>query len=367
MKRIIITIFGIVMSIMAYCQSDFEIAQGFMSKKGVKLCNRPTTRGDAGCSIFTGEDGNGFVIVSDGTVVGYSTDGTATECPVRANTRAFVPTPKNPIKPLIECKWKQSKPFNNDMPINPENGRHYMTGCSTTALGQVMYYYKNDGCESVDTLPSITFNWDLILPRYSEDAYTQEQADEISKLMKYVAAACKTEYLSGGQAGSWLYVEDFARPLGFSDKSYTTIGELLTDAELEALFDKELERERPVLMAGYANENIGHWIVVDGRDDTGRYHLNLGHAGDGDGYYIMSQEKFKNGDKDGDLYDMLYVVWCVVPIMPDGWVIPTTSTDINKPRTASFDGATYNLQGQVVETPSKGIYIRNGKKYIVRW
>lgn len=42
------------------------------------------------------------------------------------------------------------------------------------------------------------------------------------------------------------------------------------------------------------------------------------------------------------------------------------TTGINTMKAAKVDGLWYNLHGQVVENPSKGIYIKNGKKYIFK-
>ena len=71
-------------------QSDFDVAQAFMVRKGVTIEERPATKGDVeSYRIFHGIDGKGFVIVKDGVIVGYSTTTTASSCPVRANTRSF--------------------------------------------------------------------------------------------------------------------------------------------------------------------------------------------------------------------------------------------------------------------------------------
>ena len=42
------------------------------------------------------------------------------------------------------------------------------------------------------------------------------------------------------------------------------------------------------------------------------------------------------------------------------------TTDIATVRQAAADDRYYNLNGQVVDRPAKGIYIKNGKKVIVR-
>lgn len=368
MRKIVLTLLGIMLSAVAYCQSDFEIAQEFMSVKGVMLDSKASTRGGDASSVFTGIDGKGFAIVKGGVVVGYSTINTATECLVRANTRSFKPTPKTPIEPLVVAEWGQKMPFNWQTPI-VENGSNAPAGCGPVALGEIMYYYKNPGCEALPDysvwegyvgieggLPATTFNWDVILPKYNDDEYTEEQGQEVAKLMKYIGCATKTIYCFG-YGGSHLDENDLPT-LGFSTESYS-VDKLMTDKELEALFDKELEKGRPLLLAGYnITGTAGHWYVVDGRDDTGRYHINFGSGGCGNGFYIVSQEEYKGNPDDGP---MLNNIWVTVPIMPKGWTTSVTTT-----KSDQQNGRVYNLQGQSVKTPSRGIYIKDGKKYIAR-
>ena len=370
MKKIVITLLGIILSTAAYCQSDFEIAQSFMSGKGVTLDPKSTMRGGDMVSVFTGADGTGFVIVKDGAVVGYSTTNTATECPVRANTRSYTLTPKTPIEPLVVAEWRQLSPFNWQTPI-VDDGFNAPAGCGAVALGEIMYYYKNPGCEALSDyniywegyvgieggLPATTFNWDLILPKYKDDEYTEEQGQEVAKLMKYIGCATKSMY-AVGYGGSYLNENDLPA-LGFSTESYS-VTTPMTDKELEALFDKELEKGRPLLLTGYDLTGMnGHWYVVDGRDDTGRYHINIGSSGNGNGFYIISQEEYKKNPSDDP---MLNNIWVTVPIMPEGWTI----TGINTKECSTKTSGIYNLQGQLVNTPSKGVYIQNGKKYIAR-
>lgn len=368
-RKIVVTLLGIMLSAVAYCQSDFEIAQSFMSRKGITLNPKASTRGGDASSIFTGIDGKGFVIVKDGAVVGYSTTNTATECLVRANTRSYTLTPKTPIDPIVVAEWGQSYPFNWQTPI-VENGRNAPAGCGPVALGEIMYYYKNPGCEalpdysvwegyvSIEALPATTFNWDLILPKYKDVEYTEEQGQEVAKLMKYIGCATKCMY-AFGYGGSYLNENDLPA-LGFSTESYS-VTTLMSDKELEALFDKELEKGRPLLLAGYnIPETSGHWYVVDGRDDTGRYHLNFSGGGSGNGYYIISQDEYKENPNNRG--PMLGRIWVTVPIMPEGWTV----TGINPMKCSTKTSGIYNLQGQLVDTPSRGIYIKNGRKYIVR-
>ena len=388
--RTVSFIVSLLFALTASAQSDFDIAQEFMSKKGVTLSkdNKASTRGeDKPYSIFNAEDGKGFAIVANGIVIGYSTENTCDGYPFPsvATTRGIL-DPKTPIDYMVKCTWGQGNPYNKQTPF----GR--CAGCGAIALAQVMYYYKNEGCKALpkvksededeyptlEALPKTTFNWDLILPHYtfalndSNINYTYEQVMEVTKLIKYVGYAVKMTYTKSG-SGAWLEPQ-YLTSLGFSNQSYWTCDNpgmgKLSDSDLEAIFDKELEKGRPVIMAGYPKEGAGHYFVIDGRDDTGRYHVNCGNYGLGNGYYMISQDMFfaNNGEEIKGLVGMLDRVFCVVPIMPSSWVIPTDIKIVKENRVSN--GMVYNLQGQKVgvslEGLPKGIYIKDGKKYIVK-
>ena len=47
---------------------------------------------------------------------------------------------KTPILPLLTSKWGQSEPYNGQTPIIDD--MHCPTGCTITAMAQVMYYHK---------------------------------------------------------------------------------------------------------------------------------------------------------------------------------------------------------------------------------
>ena len=71
MKKSISLLVLVLIALSINAQSDFEIAQSFMSKKGVKLVpnERSLTRGaDIPYSIYNGSEDKGFCIVVNGSV-----------------------------------------------------------------------------------------------------------------------------------------------------------------------------------------------------------------------------------------------------------------------------------------------------------
>ena len=76
MKKSIILLVLAFITLSMSAESDFDIAQSFMNKKGIKLVpnERSLTRGtDVPYRIFNGAEDKGFCIVVNGKVVGYDT------------------------------------------------------------------------------------------------------------------------------------------------------------------------------------------------------------------------------------------------------------------------------------------------------
>lgn len=394
----------------------FDIAQSFMAKKGITLVNKNVTRGESmPYKVFEGKDGIGYAVVQNGLVIEYATKSPASDCTIRANTRTFVETYKTPIEPMIVAKYDQTAfPYRNETPmVQNSKGEwgHAFCGCGPEELAEIMYYYKNEGATAIEAqdfgsnyakleaLPPTTFDWSKILPtydpyivteadgRYVLDAnglplyeypeYTDEEANEIAKLMKYIGYAMESQYDSSA-SGSWMRASRLPL-LGFSDESYSTIDGWdigtrkwwnaydewkLSDAEIYKVLDRELEKGRPILFSGYNRDGQnGHWWSIDGRDDTGRYHIS---GKSKDVFHIISPEMYMNNESAYLLMNVSYV-WLVIPIMPKGWITSIGDKVVNL---SNDDGTVYNLQGQKVgdsiEGLSKGIYIKNGKKQVVK-
>ena len=114
-----------------------------------------------------------------------------------------VPT-KTRIAPLLKCQWNQDAPYNDQCPVIDD--QHCATGCTNTAMAQVMFYYQwpvgptaaipgytpdNSGGTSYPTLPALeptTFDWSKIYPTYQKG----EDGTEVARLLKYLGTASLT-------------------------------------------------------------------------------------------------------------------------------------------------------------------------------
>lgn len=112
---------------------------------------------------------------------------------------------RHAIAPLIQTKWGQSAPYNNNCPLI--NDEKTVTGCGATAMAQVMYYYKypEGKCTSIPgyttrtaelvlpALPVTTFDWNAMTTTYSSTD-TGDAADAVAKLMQYCGWAIQMNY-----------------------------------------------------------------------------------------------------------------------------------------------------------------------------
>ena len=372
------TILFLVMLLTATCyaQSDFEIAQSFMNKKGVKLVpnERSTTRGtDTPYSIFNGSEGKGFCIVANGDVVGYDINNTISEddmpCCLKelllkqystktAKTRSdYVQkgwTPRNvtPIEPLLTTHWSQGSPYND---ILNKSGI-----CVVIAWCQILHYFRVPQTFADKTtkdgkyFPIAAFNHDLMLDEYVKGKYTKEEADEVANFVYYY---CNIDCYG---------LEDC---YGMEKRTVWTNKD---NHYLET--DEYLEQGIPLWVGG-SHDGKGHAFVVDGRDSEGRYHVNLGWGGTCDGYYTMTSSLEYDGTYDGDnkvdgyMDNTLGQFYVIIPRL-FSWSYTTDIYKSNFDATKASNTNVYNLQGIKVgnslDKLSKGVYIQNGKKYVIK-
>ena len=133
MKKIILFLM-VLFTTVCQAHGDFDVAQEFMSKKGIKLVpnKRSATRGtDVPYSIFNGSEGKGFCIVVNGNVVGYDTNNIVNEddmpCCMKelldmysktvkpSRTRGLSEENVKVIEPIIKTHWNQSPPYNDSV------------------------------------------------------------------------------------------------------------------------------------------------------------------------------------------------------------------------------------------------------------
>lgn len=212
------------------------------------------------------------------------------------NTRATTA-----VSPLLgDIKWNQSEPYNNMCP-KYDGTNLSATGCVATAMAQVMMYWKypNELKADINEYETSThklqvagelkgqkYDWDNMLPTYTNNNYTQTQADAVAKLMLHCGKAVEMDY--GEESGAIVTPGRLAKYFGYdSDLMLNLMRTCFTLAEWTAIIDKELQAKRPILYSGRTT-NGGHQFVCDGSDGNGLYHINWGWGGYQDGYFDIT-------------------------------------------------------------------------------
>ena len=206
------------------------------------------------------------------------------------------------IAPLLgDIAWNQDPPYNKMCP-KYKGAELSVTGCVATAMAQVMMYYKYPKELKAD-IPAYTtatnklkvnaiskgekYDWDNMLPTYTEGEYNTTQADAVAKLMFHCGAAVQMDY--GDSSGALLRPEDMSTYFGYdADLLQEVYRSFYTLAEWKKILDRELEDKRPIIYGGVASNEDGHQFVCDGSDGEGLYHINWGWPGDYDGYFDIT-------------------------------------------------------------------------------
>lgn len=208
--------------------------------------------------------------------------------------------PSNVIQPLISTTWAQTYPYNSKCP--KVDGVNCKTGCTATALAQVLRYHqyptgKTTKIPSYTTstlkiqmpeLAATTFDWSKMPDILTEDS-PQAEIDEVAKLMLYCGQATDMNYTPSG-SGAYSYKIPDRLPLyfGYPKTMHYLYRESYNEAEWDSLLVRELLNNRPVIYTAYTNLGQGHTFICDGYDGNGLYHINWGWNGVGNGYFRIS-------------------------------------------------------------------------------
>ncbi len=236
------------------------------------------------------------------------------------------------IEPLITTHWGQWAPFNTQCPVI--DGTQCPTGCTATALAQVMRYHAYPVGESheipsyktrtsgltVPALEATTFDWDLMTDELTQESDSASIA-EVAKLMRYCGQANSMNYSTTG-SGAYTYNIPETQPLYFDYPStiHYESREAYDEAGWEELLINELLNGQPVIYTAYTNLNQGHTFICDGYDGNGYFHINWGWCGDGDGFYRISSAHAKGDNLNPNIknYHLSKSQTALVGLKPSG-------------------------------------------------
>ena len=219
------------------------------------------------------------------------------------------------VEPLLKTAWNQTTPYNNYCPIATDGamdncGGRCPSGCVPVAVAQIMNYWQwpkhgyGRHARYTDNLlvdfTESTYDWDNMLSTYTQDNYTEAQANAVAKLMSDIGVAANTQYLGHESGTNAIKVhEAMIKYFGYSqDMKSTSDMDWSRGKDLTELLKQELLEKRPVLADGQMYTGIGHAVVVDGckveedviinltHYDLHYFHINFGWGGDSDAFYL---------------------------------------------------------------------------------
>ncbi|MBO7294303.1 MAG: C10 family peptidase, partial [Bacteroidaceae bacterium] len=200
------------------------------------------------------------------------------------------------ITPMLTTLWNQGSPYNDACPLQG-SARTY-TGCTATALAQVMKYHEWPAEQTtaipayttpsakiyVPELAPTTFRWSEM----QDDYHYSDYATAVAELMRYCGQALYSDYTASSTSAA---MTDIPQAL-YNYFGYDAGVRHLYQAdyplsEWEEIIYAELQAGRPVIHAG-TSLDAGHAFVCDGYDGAGMFHFNWGWGGMYDGYFKLS-------------------------------------------------------------------------------
>lgn len=358
-----------------------QIAEDFMVKKGRKgslslkeVRTRLTRSANEGCYyIYNVGDQQGFVIVSgdDRTpeILGYAMQGCFETDNMPENLSEWMegyaeqirylqengqqtktrgdhkPAIHAPIADMIQTKWTQRSPFNDQCPVF--ESKNCLTGCVATAMAQVMYYHKwptgvtqgipgyttSTNKIAIDSLIPTTFDWNnMSLVYNNQSSATTKEA--VAHLLKYCGFATQADYgTSGTSASTSKCIKALRNYFGYGSGMRYISREYYEDDQWDLFIYHELEEQRPVIYRGQkTEEGGGHAFVIHGYDGNGYYAVNWGWGGSGDGYYLLSAMNPNNSESKYNLHQS-----AAIGISKENVTEPTPVTIIRGAYVASPD------------------------------
>ena len=257
------------------------------------------------------------------------------------------------IGPLLTTIWDQTgssskRTYNKFTPNDYSySGKIYATptGCTATAMAQVMNYWKHplQGTGSYSyTLTNLTpngdsqtlsadfsqvsFEWSK-MPYALSSASSDAQINAVATLMYNCGIAVGMRYSATGSSAAVI-----GRNSASTERALTTYFDYSTsikscrrsrysDEEWAAMLKNEIDSLRPVPYAGY-DESTGHAFVCDGYDASGKFHFNWGWSGSNDGFYALNNLVPGSGGVGGGSYSFNLNQQCLIRVHPSSTTTP---------------------------------------------
>ncbi|MCQ2223507.1 MAG: C10 family peptidase [Bacteroidaceae bacterium] len=191
------------------------------------------------------------------------------------------------VGPLIKTSWYQEWPYNLLCPGGCP------TGCTNTAIAQIMYYFRwpnqAHSCikDGIDYGATTVYDWDKMKASYDWNTSEDEQL-AVAKLMADIGRANLTSYAPGGSSAG-AHVDILSDVFDYEPRAKILmfVGNMNKADTLKAI----LNTECPVFYGAYPLIGDGHAMVCDGYTSNNYFSFNFGWGGEYNGYYKLTSVK----------------------------------------------------------------------------
>lgn len=233
------------------------------------------------------------------------------------------------VVPMLKTEWGQKYPYNNQAPII--NGERCVTGCSTTAIAQVLNHYKYPS-----KIGNYKVDWEAIANKGNESSYNQS----VSGLFYNIGRTIGVQWGVKATGIDMDVIHAYLRWLGYNEVYKPYDDKLVQQSLLKGHPVIAMGAGRYLPPYGYVN---GHVWIIDGwqkwwqyaqyiswkhkkpkRRELNYYHINWGWNGVRNGYFVAGVFDTSEADsldhkpdpKDGHKYRFYNLLACIVDIYP---------------------------------------------------
>lgn len=205
------------------------------------------------------------------------------------------------VEPLIKTHWAQSPYYNDLCPYDNTEGELVATGCTATAMAQIMKYwnYPDKGTGTHSYIPFRHPEYGVISADFGNTRYDwaampdqiSAPNEEIAKLMFHCGVSVDMDYGTDNSFGKTFNYNHpsalfaFRNYFGYKRSNSCIYRPYMSGSEWINLIKTELNENRPVLYSGDDPNHGGHSFVCDGYDNYYYLHFNWGWGGNADGYF----------------------------------------------------------------------------------
>jgi uncharacterized protein (TIGR02145 family) len=206
------------------------------------------------------------------------------------------------VGPLLQTTWGEDIPYNNMTPLN-NAGSHIRAGSAATAMAQIMKYHKYpaQGTGQNNSVSfDVNYDWDNMLNAYTSSA-TEQQQSAVATLMYHAGVAANMSYDGSGEVSFYGIGAALTNFFGYNknirilEKSIETSGRLYKEERWTEKIREQLDSGFPVIYYGTERDS-GRVFIVDGYDNIGRFHINMGWNGKSNAWVFLNKLYEFTGD-----------------------------------------------------------------------